>query len=255
MRRLISLAFISFSFSLASLSALASDLDKEKRWADQIVDALLDGEAVYINDGKNDFLTIYTESETESKRGIVVVHGTGVHPDWEQVVQPVRVEMTTHGWNTLSVQMPVLVNEATYEQYVPLYPEVPARLQAAEKYLRDQGNETVVIVAHSRGASMSAYHLSRTKHGVSAFVAIGLSATQPDPDINSARALEKISIPVLDLYGSDDLESVLDSAESRRAAMSQNSRFERIVVDGANHFFDDHADVLIEKIAGWLKTI
>ena len=44
---------ISFSRTLAiallaaSLNLQASDLAKEKRWADQIVDALIDGEAVY----------------------------------------------------------------------------------------------------------------------------------------------------------------------------------------------------------------
>ncbi len=100
----------------------SSDLEKEKRWADQIVDAIFDGEPVYLNDGQNDFLSIYTESEDSSKLGMIVAHGTGIHPDWEQVVQPVRVEMAARGWNTLSIQMPILLNEATYEEYVPLYP-------------------------------------------------------------------------------------------------------------------------------------
>lgn len=248
-----SLLTICLACSIGTVSA--SDLDKEKRWADQIVDSLLDGEAVYLNDGVSDVLAIYTASETEASRGIIVVHGTGVHPDWEQVVQPVRVEMTTHGWNTLSIQMPILVNEATYEQYIPLYPEVLPRLQAAEKYLRDQGNDTITIVAHSRGAAMSAYYLARAKHNVSAFVAIGLTASQADADTNAANSLEKINIPILDLYGSDDLESVLESVEKRRAATSKNPAFQEIVVDEANHFFDDHADVLIEKIASWLKPI
>ena len=38
----------------------ASDLAKEKRWAEQIEEALLDGEMVYLNDGTNDFLSIDT---------------------------------------------------------------------------------------------------------------------------------------------------------------------------------------------------
>jgi len=34
-------------------SAGASDLDKEKRWAGQVVEAILDGDAIWLNDGSN----------------------------------------------------------------------------------------------------------------------------------------------------------------------------------------------------------
>ena len=96
----------------------ATDIEKERRWADQIVDFLIDGEAVWLEDNGHQFLGIHTEAEVDSDKAIIVVHGTGVHPDWEQVVKPVRVEMTAHGWHTLSIQMPVLVNEAEYKDYV-----------------------------------------------------------------------------------------------------------------------------------------
>jgi len=235
--------------------AFGSDLAKEKRWADQIVDAIFDGEPVYLHDGTSDFLSIYTESEDTSKRGMIVAHGTGVHPDWEQVVQPVRVEMAGRGWNTLSIQMPILVNEATYEEYVPLYPAVPARLQAAEAFLKEKGMEEIVLVAHSQGASMSAYYLANTTHSTDAFVAIGVGATQADKHINAATSLRKITIPVFDLYGSDDLESVLVSVEARKDAAAGNKSYTSKVVDGANHFFDDHAEQLIDAIDEWLKSL
>ena len=35
---------LTFSFNL-----YASDLEKEKRWADQVVDAIIDGEAVWLS--------------------------------------------------------------------------------------------------------------------------------------------------------------------------------------------------------------
>ena len=69
----------------------ASDLAKEKRWADQVVDAIIDGDAVWINDGSREFLGIYTEAETDKNRAVIIMHGTGVHPDWQQVIQPLRV--------------------------------------------------------------------------------------------------------------------------------------------------------------------
>jgi hypothetical protein len=51
-----------------STSLQASDLAKEKRWADQVVDAILDGEAIWLNDGSSDFLGIYTEAEEDKCR-------------------------------------------------------------------------------------------------------------------------------------------------------------------------------------------
>ncbi|MEJ2076288.1 MAG: DUF3530 family protein, partial [Reinekea sp.] len=100
---------ILFLMLFATVQAVvASDLNKEKRWADQIVDALIDGEPEWLQAGDQKFLAIYTEAEEESTKGMIVVHGTGVHPDWEQVVKPIRVDMASHGWNTLSIQMPIL---------------------------------------------------------------------------------------------------------------------------------------------------
>ena len=96
-----------FMLLFLSTNVFASDLAKEKRWADQVVDAILDGEAIWLNDGKSEFLGIYTEAEENKDRAVIVIHGTGIHPDWPQVVQPLRVGLTEHNWNTLSIQMPV----------------------------------------------------------------------------------------------------------------------------------------------------
>lgn len=245
--------FFILLFASLFITAQASDVAKEKRWADQIVDALIDGEAVYLEADGHEFLTIYTEAEDESKKGMIVVHGTGIHPDWDQVVKPIRVEMTTRGWNTLSIQMPILPNEAEYADYVPLYPEVPGRMKAAEDYLREQGMEEIVVVAHSQGATMSSYYLSRNPSEVAAFVAIGMGATQKDSHLNSAEALKKINIPVLDLYGSADLPGVLETSEQRKQSSAHNKAYSQQVIQGAEHFFDGKNAELIKAVDSWLK--
>lgn len=235
------------------INAQASDFAKEKRWADQTVDSILDGEAVWLKADKHEFLSIYTDAEEQSSKGMIVVHGTGIHPNWDQVVKPVRVEMTSRGWNTLSIQMPILANEASYADYVPLYPEVPPRLKAAEEYLKAQGVDQIVIVAHSQGATMSSYYLSKSKHQAKAFVAIGMGATQKDSHLNSANALKSISIPVLDLYGSDDLPGVLETRDRRKAAGAHNKVYQQKMVQGAEHFFDGKNEELISIIHQWLE--
>ncbi len=79
----------------------ASDLEKEKRWADQVVDSLLDGEAVYLNDGQTDFLALETASAVDgSRKAAVVMHGTGVHPNWPTVVLMKFARRVNWNWRT-----------------------------------------------------------------------------------------------------------------------------------------------------------
>ena len=231
----------------------ASDLEKEQRWREQVEDSIMDGEAVDLVVEGREIFAIYMEAEDGSDKGMIVVHGTGIHPNWQQVVQPIRVEMAAHGWNTLSIQMPILHNEAQYEEYVALYPEVPPRLRAAEAFLKDRGIQTLLIAAHSQGATMSSYYLSRHPSDVKGLIAIGMGATQKDSHINSAQSLKKITIPVLDLYGNDDLPGVLDTADARTESSAHNAQYSQQMIKDANHFFDGMDDELVSAVAGWAQ--
>lgn len=236
-------------------TAQATDVEREQRWIDQTVDLIFDGIPVFLDAENHRFLGIYTTSDTDSARGMIVLHGTGLHPDWEQVVNPIRVNMTEHGWNTLSIQLPLLEKSATYDDYVTLYPQVPSRLQAATEYLQAQGVSTIVIVAHSQGATMASYYLANFQNEIRALVAIGMSAQHVQPSINSAESLKSISIPVLDIYGSRDFPTVLETADIRRQGSDHNTQFKQVVIPDAYHFFDDsnHERQLLEKIASWLN--
>lgn len=231
----------------------ASDLEKEQRWREQVEDSIMDGEAVDLVVEGREIFAIYMEAEDGSDKGMIVVHGTGIHPNWQQVVQPIRVEMAAHGWNTLSIQMPILHNEAQYEEYVALYPEVPPRLRAAEAFLKDRGIQTLLIAAHSQGATMSSYYLSRHPSDVKGLIAIGMGATQKDSHINSAQSLKKITIPVLDLYGDDDLPGVLDTVDARTESSAHNAQYSQQIIKDANHFFDGMDDELVSAVAGWAQ--
>ncbi|MDX2505542.1 MAG: DUF3530 family protein [Gammaproteobacteria bacterium] len=247
--------FLIFLLAL-SFDLNASDLAKEKRWAEQVVDAIIDGEVVWLNDGRNDFLGIYTPAEENKGLAAIVMHGTGVHPDWQQVVQPLRVGLTEYNWNTLSIQMPILANDADHLDYAPLYDEVAPRIDAAVQYLKKSGANDIVLIGHSQGSTMTAYYLSTSQQDIMGFVAIGMSAFGKDPRMNSIRSLEKINMPILDLYGDEDLESVTASINSRAAAAKKagNKNFSQIEITG-NHFYDGHDDSLVQTVAGWLEKI
>ena len=234
----------------------ASDLDKERRWADQIVDALLDGEAVYLNDGRTEFLTIETESgNADARRAVIVMHGTGVHPDWPTVVSPLRVGLSESGWHTLSIQMPVLANEAEHADYAAIYDWVPGRIEAAVVYLRKKGFEKVVLVAHSQGSTMTAYYLSRPHSPVDGFVAVGMSAGIAGGPMDTLAQLPRIKTPVLDLYGSEDLPEVLASKGDRAVAAGRaGGDYSQQEVAGADHFFDGEEIELLGAVNAWLEA-
>jgi pimeloyl-ACP methyl ester carboxylesterase len=245
------------TLAVLSFTSHASDLAKEKRWADQVVDALLDGDAVWLNDGTSEFLGIYTAAGEDKHRAVIVMHGTGIHPNWQQVILPLRVGLTEHDWNTLSIQMPVLPNEAEYPEYAPLYDEVAPRINAAIKYLRDNGSSNIVLIGHSQGAAMAAYYLSTSRQDVNGFVAIGMASYADDPRMDSIKALEKITVPVLDMYGDEDLELVRNSigARAESAEKAGNKNYTQVELSGSNHFFDGKEDELVESVAGWLDKL
>lgn len=61
-------------------SVFASDMLREKRMADEIVDATVDGEALFLKSNNIEFLSIYTEAD-DSKGVAIILHGRGFHPD------------------------------------------------------------------------------------------------------------------------------------------------------------------------------
>lgn len=225
----------------------ASDLEKELRWKQQVVGDLFDGEPITLNDGQLDFLGLLTQADPAKENAIVVLHGVGAHPDWAQVINPLRVQLADQGWTTLSIQLPVLDNEAAEADYEPLIAEASPRIMAALAYLKESGAKGVYIVAHSLGSRMSSYFLANIKAEVKGFVGVGMN-------VGTVQYLSKINIPMLDLYGSNDLNGVLGSASDRTAASAGNNAYSSQVVEGADHFFNDMDDELVEIVVEWLDA-
>ncbi len=236
-------------------AGLASDLAKEKRWADQIVDELIDGDEIWLEANGQKFLSILTIAQGDTKGGVIVMHGIGVHPNWPQVVYPLRVQLAARGWTTLSLQMPILPNEAQAQEYVPLLDEVPSRIRAGIAALKEQGAEPIFLVAHSLGSGMARHFLAAGGDAaIKGFVGVGMGVNKQVPQINSLDALEKIRLPVLDLYGENDLNTVVDTADERAAAAKAggNRDYVQVTIPGADHFFDGFEAPLVQTVANWL---
>jgi pimeloyl-ACP methyl ester carboxylesterase len=236
---------------------LGPDLGKEQRWREQIVDSLMEGEAVDLQAGDLTFLGIYTESSgggDPPKGAAILVHGIGVHPDWPQVIHPLRVGLPERGWSTLSIQMPVLGNEAQPADYLPLLDGAARRLDAAVDFLRERGAGPIVIVAHSLGATMAGDYLGTHPRAVAAYVAIGMSAGTSEARLDNAQTVGRIQVPTLDLYGQNDLDAVIGTAAARvKAAVEGGNRgYNQVQVPGADHFFEGQDEALLDTMTQWL---
>ncbi|MCK4705031.1 MAG: hypothetical protein KAT90_06095 [Gammaproteobacteria bacterium] len=89
------------------------------------------------------------------------------------------------------------------------------------------------------------------------FVGIGMPDLADDIRMKPSESLKKVTVPVLDLYASDDLKSVLDNSEKRMAAGEQavNKRYSQVVVKNTGHFFEGKNDELIRWVADWIGRL
>ncbi len=250
--------FIFFILSFFVLDAQASDVGKEKRWAEETVDSIMTGDAVWLKANGQKFLGIYTEPTTDIKLGgVIILHGLGVHPNWADVVQPLRTRLPDSGWFTLSLQMPILDNKADYMDYRPLFPEIAPRINAGLNFLKNKGVKNIAIIGHSMGATMAGYYVANNKRPeVRSLVAIGATGNMfKDPKLDYIQSLKKISIPVLDLSGSEDLPGVVQTKKlkAKTARQAGNKNYTQVEIKGANHFLVGKEDELVMEVEKWLR--
>jgi hypothetical protein len=235
-----------------------SDLEREQRLADEIVDAILDGEPVTLETGTVDFLGIYTPAETATARGaVIILHGRGMHPDWAQVAGPLRIGLPAHGWSTLSLQMPVLAKDAKFYDYVPVFPEAIPRIEAGIGYLRSLGYERIVLLAHSCGVHMSMVWLEVTeKPQIGGYIGISMGATDYRQPMRQPFPFNKLKIPFLSILGSEDYPAVQRMAADIRSRLdSFHALSAQQTITGADHYYVDYEDALTDVVANWLDTL
>lgn len=237
----------------------ASDLMREARIADEIKDALLVGDPISLKDGNTDFLAIYAPETTRTSQGAaIILHGRGAHPDWTEVINPLRSQLPDSGWKTLSIQMPIAASDAPDSHYQALIPEAAPRIAAAVEFLKQQGVSNIVLIGHSLGAVMGAAYLAQgAPQELKAFVAVSLPVTTGDPNKGALADLAKIERPLLDLYGSRDIDPVLNSVAARLAAArrAENGDYRQVEIAGADHFFVGLENTLVAHIKSWIGRV
>jgi alpha/beta superfamily hydrolase len=230
---------------LLSGSSFSQDYEREQRWAAEVEPNIVVGDAVRLKlPSGREFLGIYTEGK---KNAILLVHGSGVHPDFS-IIGAMRSALADLGYATLSIQMPVLRADAAADEYVPLFPDAAARIQAGADWLAQKGYRQPVLLSHSMGSRMAnAYYERATTPPFAAWVNMGI--TTPYGRTGNIR------VPVLDIYGENDFPSVLRDAWRRKLTIDGIAGSKQVRVDGADHFYNAREKQLATEINGFLTQI
>ena len=253
-----------FVCAFACTTAAAQDYEREARWAEQTLQGLVVGDAVWLQqrDGHR-FLALYTPA-AQARGAVVIAHGRGWSPDHE-LYGALRTKLAEAGYSTLSIQMPVLSGTAKVGDYLPTFPDASERFALANAWLRGQGFRKLAIVSHSLGATMANYYLIHNDSGsASATDRANANANASNPDspkvdawvfisiINGLEDMFRIHVPVLDVFGSNDWDVTRVGAGERLKQLSANPGSEQVVVQGAEHFFETQQDQLTKLIAAFL---
>jgi pimeloyl-ACP methyl ester carboxylesterase len=226
---------------LAIAQQQPSDYAREKRWADEIVPALVAGEAVWLEAPRTSkFLGIYTEAPG-AKGAIILAHGLGVHPDWG-VIGELRTRLADAGYTTLSVQMPILAADAPAARYPVLFWEADARFAGALTYLRRKHYDRIWVVSHSMGSRMANHYISaHPQVPLAGWISLSISSGDIGP-------FKRIKFPVYDVYAENDLEAVIKGAPKRAATLKGLRGSSQTMVFGTDHYFAKKEKDLVSLI-------
>lgn len=245
--------------ALAESGGSGPDYEREQRIEKQIADGIFDGEVIHLEANDHQFMAIDMEPEVEKKGAVIITHGRGLHADWDKVTHPLRVGLAERGWRTLSLQMPVLAKGESYYAYEErTFGDADKRIAAAIKYLRDAGEDKVIIAAHSCGAHQAMHYVRLNGDAaIDAYVGIGMGATDAGEPVREPFPLDTMHVPVLDISGSDEYPSSLSTVKMRREGIERagNPKSQIIVLPGADHYFHGKEDEMIEQVSAWLNGL
>lgn len=246
---------------LSSPISLGASHYAEQQFAKQLGEVVSVGQKQTLDTGTYSFLALYTEAYQANSRGaVILLHDLGGHPDWPQIIGPLRTELPNRGWNTLSLQLDTRDSEADRDDYEAFYLDTGKRLQTAIKFVEGKGIYNIVLIGHGLGAGMALHHLSAmgTEANKSIIAFVGIAMSDPSgigQSFKSPATIQKPGIPVLDIYGSLDSPEVLDAALQRHIAVRRAGKkfLSQVKIAGADHYLSGLGPLLTKRITTWIN--
>lgn len=269
--------------ALPSISAAQTyDSAYEQQLGKTIESSLKNGAPLWLDDSQTKFFAVFNPDQSgQPKGGVIILHDANSHPDKSEVIRPLRQDLPEHGWATISIQLPYL---NSVSDYIDKQSIINKRIESAIAHLQSSGLNNIALLGHGSGAMAATTFLaSQTNSAVQAFVAVSLGIIDSNKSSEPlGDQLAKITLPILDIYGSNDLDYVTNTAKSRalaakissnsatrsnrldafkRSAMAKSSfqrmqgyiSYRQIKIEGADHDFTAAPFLLTKRIIGWLE--
>jgi len=265
----------------------AATSDREQLLGEALVGSIAKQEIIWLDAGNEQFMTLYRPDTSGSPRGgAIILPPLNAHPDWPGVIHQLRKTLPEFGWSTLSVQLPLLnADTATISEYGQTLPEIGKRIEAAIRFFNSKGIANIALIGKGMGATAGAGYLADDSGSqIQALVGISLRgyAEASDSWLYSPNSLRKLSLPILDIYGSRDYQDVTNSVTARARSAKQASlatansarlsafqhsataesaqtrragyiAYRQIRLAGADSHYSGSEDYLVKRVVGWLK--
>jgi dienelactone hydrolase len=124
------------------------------------------------------------------------------------------------------------------------------RIEAAWAFLKAKEIERIVFLGHGKGGDVALEMLASKTFSVAGLMLVGVTK------LESNETFSALEIPVLDVYGSQDLDGVKKAIKQRRALMKRDLRTDHTIrkVIGANHVYYGLEPMLLMTVRSWLNA-
>lgn len=216
----------------------------------------------------------YLEQTVGVRHGaIVLFHDQGAQFESLGVITPLRHQLPDYGWSTLTVSLelslpPNVMLSSTLDGVeagetgansddepvngaTNTLPPVPnsQRIEATLALLKAKGIERVLFLGHGQGGKIAIDMLASKTLPIAGLILVGV------PDIERNDVFLALDIPILDVYGSQDLEGVAKAVKQRKATLKSSLASDYTIreIMGANHEYYGLEAMLQTTVRSWLN--
>lgn len=234
-------------------NAQPPSLLRQKKLAAQLKRQPSNAELHWFNDA---FLGLYRPHHAAQERGqIVILHDNQQHPDWPGLIRQIGKQLPAVGWNTISIGLPDYQETSSPQEQADIAKAASNRTQAALEYLQAKSDAPIIVIAIGTAAT---WILNADNNGdrwggkVAGLVIVDPVILNDFPELDSANALAKLPLPVLDIapaiYPRSDQQ--LRKQKVRQAVKSD---YRAITLPGSRQGFYGFEPHVINAVRGWAK--
>lgn len=216
-----------------------------------------EGEVRWLQVGPTQHPGLFKGQTAAQPRGAaIIIPDRGQGPDWPVMVEPLRQALPAHGWDTLSVAVPLTGMGRLARKTETRLQRADSVISAAIASFQDSALSSLYLIGSGWGGYAALSYLADNPGAqVTGLVLVDVPMVQElGTDLDTSTLLARIKVPVLDLY------------VERGERDGWQAQWRRQVMTGAGH--PDYRQVqldpvamlpvdqeeLVKRIRGWMQT-